>query len=597
MQRYANNITTQSGQAVPGAIVTVLNYPSLTSATIYSTNDGAAQANPLITDNLGFFAFYAADGRYSLSISGRGIKQYQIDDILLEDQLALDSFTQTGAGAVPRPILKKIGDEPSTPQDFGAKGDGVTDDTVALQAWLNALALGDKGECVPGSVYGFTNITLPNAASYTGSGSYPARNWAIVIDGRGATLKKIAAGSDATYGIAAAQWVGNVNAVNSPIRICDLNVDLNGLATTAGIITQHWNSLFERVNVFNAAGHGWMQTGKTLGGTTITSTLNNNNWVACDLYNNGGHGLYVSSPTGSNNTDGILDRVRAFDNVLANVNAEACAGWEFKSLHCYNYRVTQTDLGVTKFGFTNATRWVGCEFDNDANNTAKPSAYVVGGTQSNAGSFDGCYFYSPLTINNSQSYRVAYSLSGCQFLNTGYLYLASANLTVTSSGGIYQIANPFQSAVNVTSTSASFVISANDFWTTNKVRLHGQHQLTKGASAPYTGGYCYEPIKGHAYNVAASGATYPLTYADSSLQIFTAALTAAITIQLPPKANMSDFQRPFEFQRYSTATGAFNIVIVDVDTGFTIAQLTTAGTYQKIIFDGAAWKVGGSGTL
>lgn len=121
MQRYANNITTQTGNAVAGAVVRVLNYPALTLATIFSTNDGAAQVNPIVADKFGFFAFYAPDGRYSLQITGNGIATYQLDDVLLEDSLAFDA---------------------TNVKNSGAKGDGSTDDTAAILA-AGAAGSGD----------------------------------------------------------------------------------------------------------------------------------------------------------------------------------------------------------------------------------------------------------------------------------------------------------------------------------------------------------------------------------------------------------------------------------------------------------------------
>jgi hypothetical protein len=527
---------------------------------------------------------------------GAGLLQTTLTKIAQWTVQIFNGFTSSASGAGSLPVSSTLNLIPIYPEFFGAKGDGTTNDTIALQSWLNALGAGAVGMLSPAKVYGFTNLTLPSPSPYAGTGSDPSRTYAIVLDGQNGVLKKIAAGTDAAYGIASVQWLNNVNGVNSPIHIHDLNIDLNGFATTAGLITQHWNSLFERMNVFNAAGHGHMQAGAVRNGTNVTSSLNNNNWVGCDFYANGGHGLYVNSPGLNNNADGILERCRAFDNAKANVNIEICSGWDFVDLHCWNFVVTQTDLGVTRFGATNATRWRGCEFDLDGNNLATPSCYVSGGTTSLAGVFIGCYFYSPCVLNNSQSFRVEYSLTGCQF-KSAYLLLNTTFISVVSCGTLWFHATPVLSNVTTTSPNASSVISAADFWVTNKVTLNGQHLLTKGAVAPYSGGYSYVPILSHKYSTVASGASYAMGYADPLLTIFSTPLTANITYQLPLKANISDFQAPFVFQRQASATGAFNVVIQDVDTSATIAQLTTAGTVQNIFFDGTAWKIGGSGPL
>jgi hypothetical protein len=161
MQKYQNNVINSLGLPVAKATVTVYNYPSGGPATIYSDNGTTPTSNTLTADANGVFSFYAADGHYSLTITGKGIAQQTISDVLLIDDLAGDypdsgaltgtesinvrqtgvvkttltkiaqwviqtyqGFTQSGTGAVARTIVSKLGDTVSV-RDFGAIGDGA----------------------------------------------------------------------------------------------------------------------------------------------------------------------------------------------------------------------------------------------------------------------------------------------------------------------------------------------------------------------------------------------------------------------------------------------------------------------------------------
>ncbi len=69
MMRYANVVLDTAGNAVAAATVTVNLVGTTTAATLYSDNSYTSLANPVIAGADGAFEFYAAPGRYDLSIT------------------------------------------------------------------------------------------------------------------------------------------------------------------------------------------------------------------------------------------------------------------------------------------------------------------------------------------------------------------------------------------------------------------------------------------------------------------------------------------------------------------------------------------------
>lgn len=75
------------------------------------------------------------------------------------------SFLQSGTGAsATRTIRDKIRELSTTPQDFGAAADGVTDDSTAVQAWLDDLVANNRSGLVPNGTY-LLNTAVSTSAS------------------------------------------------------------------------------------------------------------------------------------------------------------------------------------------------------------------------------------------------------------------------------------------------------------------------------------------------------------------------------------------------------------------------------------------------
>ena len=132
MEPYVDVVINRSGTAIQGASVNVyLASDGVTPATLYSDDGVTATDNPLTTDANGRFTFYAADGNYKLVISAAAITTYN-------QTIQLSSHA-------PDVFDVKV---------YGAKGDGVTDDTTAIQAAITACQDANGGRVyIPSGEY------------------------------------------------------------------------------------------------------------------------------------------------------------------------------------------------------------------------------------------------------------------------------------------------------------------------------------------------------------------------------------------------------------------------------------------------------------
>jgi hypothetical protein len=191
MQQYQDSVTHNNGTPVAGASIRVLTATGA-QATIYSDNGVTIADNPIKAGANGQFAFYAADGNYTLVISAIGHVTRTQTGIVLDSSgssasippaAALDGtetanikqaggvvqttltkiaqwviqtyqgFTQSGTGAIVRSVIAKLNELPATPQDYSAST-GAADNSVQL---ANTIAANSTVR-IPDGTYNMTNF-------------------------------------------------------------------------------------------------------------------------------------------------------------------------------------------------------------------------------------------------------------------------------------------------------------------------------------------------------------------------------------------------------------------------------------------------------
>jgi hypothetical protein len=173
MQNYFDVVQSRTGNAIAGALVYVYDANGAL-ATLYSDNGVTTKANPLTTNADGEYDFFAADGRYSLNIQAVNFTPQAKSGVVLFDPTAASAsnsvnFLQSGIGAVTRTAQSKLRDAVSV-KDFGAVGDGTTDDTAEIQAVFTALRLTGGDANISRGTY---LISAPLTLDYTGQTQEP----------------------------------------------------------------------------------------------------------------------------------------------------------------------------------------------------------------------------------------------------------------------------------------------------------------------------------------------------------------------------------------------------------------------------------------
>ena len=192
MKKYFDSLINSSGAPVVAASISVYNYGTTTLASLFGDSSGSTTlANPLTSSSAGYFEFYAADGRYTLSISVGGYPVTTITDILLDDPTNASATVVVGGSVDNSPIGA------STPSS-GAFTTLSASSSVSGTGFVNYMASPPAIGGTAPNTGKFTTLTTTGDASIGGNvgiGAAPATKLDCFNSGTSDTIAQIRNGT------------------------------------------------------------------------------------------------------------------------------------------------------------------------------------------------------------------------------------------------------------------------------------------------------------------------------------------------------------------------------------------------------------------
>lgn len=171
MKKYEGVVQDEEGDIITHATITVKDYVGVANSTIYAADALGSNINGFTNNSDGTFEFFAIDGRYNIEISKPGITTKVITNVLMEHTPGIPSA-----------------------KGYGAVGDGVIDDTAAINAALAA-----------------NKSVFMHAGTYIVSGNVACTLQGQKLYGAGPTATVISVNTAANPGITIAAGLNNVD--------------------------------------------------------------------------------------------------------------------------------------------------------------------------------------------------------------------------------------------------------------------------------------------------------------------------------------------------------------------------------------------------
>ncbi len=217
-------------------------------------------------------------------------------------------------------------------KDNGAKGDGRTDDTVAIQNTINGSPQGATIYFPPGTYIISSTIQLQHSQTYLGSNdSYYG---AILKQANNANLVAL---------VAVTEFMTNANYSSDPIHVEKLYFDGNSSNNTNppangghGIIFMSSDSIIRECWFVNIPRTAIVFSDVNLAGTVIINSSIENHVLDCKVNVTGQYGIWVRDQGEGTCTDGYIRDCVINTTASTSIFLERGAGWFLSGNHVYD---------------------------------------------------------------------------------------------------------------------------------------------------------------------------------------------------------------------------------------------------------------------